>query len=174
MSGTITSPRIVSLGAMPYVLEPHTVTLPDLAAATRQGLASVAGLVAARELVAAGAPFVRYRRIDMAGTLDIETGIPILQPDDRSMVDVRLGLLPAGRYASLIHTGPYDGLLATNAALIRWGEDNAIRWAVRQTNVGQVFSCRLEMFHTGPDQTPDPASWVTEVAILIAEDSDTA
>jgi effector-binding domain-containing protein len=172
MSVTVT-PRIVKFEAFSYVLREHSVAMRDLAEVTREGLASIAEETARRGLIVAGPPFVRYRRIDMAGTLDIDTGIPVLQPDDGSAEGLRLDRIPAGRYASVVHHGPYDGLLAANTALIRWGEDNDIRWAMRETNIGLFFSCRLEVFRAGPVQSPDPASWQTEVAILIADNPDT-
>jgi hypothetical protein len=61
-------------------------------------------------------------------------------------------------------------LLNANAALIRWGEEKGIRWAMRHTALGQVFDCRLEIFRTGSVETSDPDRWVTEIAIRIADD----
>src|SRR5215475_4509075 len=62
----------------------------------------------------AGPPFLRYHVIDMEGPMDIEVGVPVAKPlagDDR----VHPGVLPGGRYASLIYIGNgYTG----NAALI--------------------------------------------------------
>ena len=48
-----------------------------------------------------GPPFLRYHVIDMRGFMDIEFGFPVRQalPHDG---EVKAGLLPAGRYASLI------------------------------------------------------------------------
>lgn len=49
----------------------------------------------------AGPPFLRYHVIDMRGFMDIEFCVPVRKspPDDGN---VKAGVLPAGRYASLI------------------------------------------------------------------------
>jgi effector-binding domain-containing protein len=163
------SPRIVHFEVSSYTLNEHRVAMRDLAEVTREGLLAIAAETVSRGLIVAGPPFVRYRRIDMTGTLDIETGIPVLQPDDASMEGIRLDRIPAGRYASVVHHGPYDGLLAANAALIRWGEGEGMNWDMRQTDCGQVFACRLEIFRTGPTQTADSSRWQTEIAIRLAD-----
>ena len=59
---------------------------------------------AKQSLDPAGPPFIRYHVIDMQGLMDVEMGIPvasILSGDGR----ISPGVLPAGRYASLIYTG---------------------------------------------------------------------
>ena len=64
--------------------------------------------MAGRHLATAGAPFIRYFTTDMANKLDIEAGFPIATPttgDDR----ISAGVLPSGRYAVLVYTGPYKG-----------------------------------------------------------------
>ena len=94
--------------------------------AAERGVAAVRGLLDRRGLAATDAPFVRYRRIDMTGTLDIETGIPVAQAGTAD-ADVRFDMLPAGRYERLCWTSPNDGLLVANAALIAWARRMASR-----------------------------------------------
>src|SRR5262245_3141682 len=56
------------------------------------------------DLKPSGAPFLRYHVIDMEGEMDIEVGFPVaaaLPGDGR----VAAGVLPGGRYASLIYIG---------------------------------------------------------------------
>lgn len=161
--------ELVTWPARTYAFVPRTVTLQALGAATREGLAEAAGAIARHGLEVEGPAFVRYRRIDMAGTLDIEIGLPVRDPT-HPVAGLRLDRLPSGRYARLIHRGPYDGLLSANAALIRLGEETGLQWAMRQTDRGQVFDCRLEVFRKGPSETTEPADWITEIAIRIADD----
>src|SRR5688572_14272465 len=63
-----------------------------------------------------GAPFLRYHVIDMAKEMEIEVGIPVkaaLPEEGR----VKVGCLPAGRYASLVYVGNgYTG----NKTLVEW------------------------------------------------------
>src|SRR5437016_4708733 len=54
-----------------------------------------------------GPPFFRYLVIDMEKEMEMEGGVPIasaLAGEGRIQADI----LPAGRYATLIHTGHYD------------------------------------------------------------------
>jgi DNA gyrase inhibitor GyrI len=57
--------------------------------------------------------------IDMQAELEIELGVPadVSSADGGRIVP---GILPGGNYAVLRHKGPYDGLVASNAALLHW------------------------------------------------------
>jgi effector-binding domain-containing protein len=64
-----------------------------------------------------GAPLWRYRVIDMAAKLEIDVAVPVAGAaigDNRIIADI----LPAGRYATLIYTGPYEGLMQATADLL--------------------------------------------------------
>src|SRR5215475_3197254 len=52
----------------------------------------------------AGPPFLRYHVIDMEGEMDIEVGVPVAKPL-KGDGHVCPGVLPGGRYASLIYVG---------------------------------------------------------------------
>ncbi len=103
----------------------------------------------------------------MEAQLDIELGFPVvsaLSSDDR----ISTGVLPAGRYASLVYTGPYDGLVEANAALLDWGAEQGLMWDSWAAENGDRFGARLESYLTDPSTEPDPAKWDTEVAIRVA------
>jgi catechol 2,3-dioxygenase-like lactoylglutathione lyase family enzyme len=106
--------------------------------------------------------------IDMARQLEIAFGVPTA---DAVAGDARVhaGRLPAGRYASLVHRGHYDGLYNANAVLIGWAKERGISFDVEETPAGDRFGCRLEIYRTDPRAEPDPANWETEVAIRIAD-----
>jgi effector-binding domain-containing protein len=74
-----------------------------------------------------------------------------------------------GRYATLVHRGPYDKLYDANAALIDWAKERGIRWDVSETEAGDQFGCRLEIYLSDPKTGPDPEKWETEVAIRLAD-----
>jgi hypothetical protein len=69
----------------------------------------------------------------------------------------------------LRHTGPYDGLAASNAALQRWAGEHAITFGTLDTAEGLAWRGRAEHFLTDPSQEPDPAKWETDVAYLIRD-----
>src|SRR5690606_18521480 len=74
--------------------------------------------------LAAGPPFVRYLAEDPA-EVEVEAGMAFMSPLAESQVSgkgrVTVGLLPAGEYATLLHTGPYDELGQARRALADWG-----------------------------------------------------
>ncbi|MFN3994873.1 MAG: GyrI-like domain-containing protein [Tabrizicola flagellatus] len=162
-------PRIVEWPERSYAFIAHRLPLADVGPAVADGFARVEDWLRRRGLAPAGVPFLRYRRIDMAGTLDIETGIPV---EGAGVAEAPIGFdrLPAGRYAGLLWSGPYDSLVAGNAELIAWGGRERIAWDMTPSPEGDRFGARLEPFLVGPAQEPDPANWLTEIAIRIAED----
>src|SRR5688500_8282737 len=109
----------------------------------------------------AGAPFTRYHVIDMADKMDIEIGVPVAAPvhgDGR----VQPGVLPAGRYASLIYTGIKNGYEG-NKTLIGWAQDQGLQWDRWDDPKGDAFAGRYEAMLSEPEG--DMATWETEVAI---------
>ncbi|GHO49602.1 GyrI-like domain-containing protein [Ktedonospora formicarum] len=116
----------------------------------------------------AGAPFIRYHVINMETKLDIELGVPVAGPipDDER---VRAGVLPAGRYASLIFTGIENGIKG-NGMLLDWGAEHGLKWDTFEAEGGDGFVSRYESEITDPADEPDPSKWDTEVAIRIADE----
>jgi effector-binding domain-containing protein len=113
----------------------------------------------------AGPPFLRYHVIDMAGEMDIEVGIPVesAQPGDER---VSAGVLPAGRYASLVYIGSgYTG----NKALVEWAKANGVAWDRWDDAKGDAFRSRYETYLTDPDIEPHKTKWEVEVAIKLAD-----
>jgi effector-binding domain-containing protein len=111
-------------------------------------------------------PFMRLYVINMDGDMDLELGVPVagsVQPDGR----ITPGVLPAGRYASLVYTGRDRGY-AGNGVLIRWGEKQGLTWDAWNDPAGHAFACRYESFLTDPAEEPDHKKWQTEVAIKLA------
>jgi effector-binding domain-containing protein len=88
----------------------------------------------------------------MERELEIDLAVPVaagVSGDER----VRTDTLPAGRYATLVHVGPYGGLRGAHAALQAWCAERGIAWAER-----------VETYVTDPRRQPDSSKWETEVA----------
>ena len=115
---------------MEIIRPPHIDTRPDqpymgirtitpfrgMTAMTRQLGKEVDQWIMANGVETAGPPFVRLHVVDMRGEMDLTCGVPvaaILSDDGR----ITSGVLPGGRYASLVFTG--NGV-AGNGALIDW------------------------------------------------------
>jgi effector-binding domain-containing protein len=132
-----------------------------------QMIDEVMGWLGKKGVEADGAAFMRYYVINMPGKLDIEIGVPVAKPvtgDDR----VKAGVLPAGRYASLVYTDVTKGMEG-NSVLIGWAEKNGIQWDRWDDPNGDAFRSRYEIFIDGPEEDPDPTNWRTEVAIKLAD-----
>jgi hypothetical protein len=64
--------------------------------------------------------------------------------------------------------GPYDGLVAGNAALLEWARANAIALDSWDTARGTAWRGRIEHYLTNPAEEPDPAKWEVDIAYLTA------
>ncbi len=115
----------------------------------------------------AGASLVRYHVINMEGLLDIEMGVPVAAPVSGDE-QVKAGVIPAGRYASLVYTGVSNGI-AGNGALLKWGAEQGLAWDRWDVPEGDAFGGRYESLLSDPDAEPDMAKWQTEVAIRLAD-----
>jgi effector-binding domain-containing protein len=119
----------------------------------------------ANDLKPAGVPFLRFHVIDMEGEMDIEVGVPVAKAmpgDDR----VKAGIIPAGRYASLIYIGNgYTG----NKTLVEWAKANHVAWDRWDDPKGDGFRCRYESYLTDPKIQPLKTKWEVEVAIKLAD-----
>jgi len=116
----------------------------------------------------AGAPFIRYHTINMPSALDVEIGVPVasaVSTDGR----VAESTLPAGQYAVLLYTGPYDGLMQANKALLDWAKARGLALDRQDSPNGDAFGARYESYLIDPAGEPDPEKWETEVAIRLAD-----
>jgi effector-binding domain-containing protein len=151
--------------ARPYAGIPARVTMDGLSGAVDKAFPELFGWLAAQDIAAAGAPFIRYLVIDMAAELQIELAVPV-SVDISGSERIQPGVLPAGRYVTLRHTGPYDGLVASNAALQQWAQQQGITFDSWDTPAGSVWRGRAEHYLTNPAAEPDPAKWEVDVAYL--------
>jgi effector-binding domain-containing protein len=158
-------PRIRWRAAQPYVAIRRVVTMrtiPEIA----DRLPEVFGWLAAREIEPAGAPFLRYRAIDMDRALDIEAGVPVGAAVEGDK-DVNFGILPSGQYATVTHVGPFDRLIDVTAAVLDWAAREGLTWDMTETENRQEWGCRLELYKTNPSEEPDMNKWETELAFRL-------
>jgi hypothetical protein len=77
--------------------------------------------------------------------------------------------LPEGRYPVLRHTGPYDGLLAGNAALLQWAQEKGIKFDTWDTPQGSAWRGRLSTTSPTRPRSPTRPSLRPDIAVLIRE-----
>lgn len=162
----ISEPRIETREAQPYVGMHASVAMQDFPSVIDRTLGELWAWVGEHGLQSqAGPPIFRYLTIGDDGAMELDFCIPLSAPaagDQR----VQAGTLPDGRYATLVHTGPYDGLRDATARLLQWGEQQGLRWQREATG---AWRARLETYISDPRVEPDPSKLETQLAILVAD-----
>jgi len=98
-----------------------------------------------------GAVFAHHRTMS-AATFDFELGFKINAPV-KANGRIKPGELPAAKVARTIYSGPYEGLHAAWGEFNQWMKANGLRQA---DDLWEVYS-------VGPQSTPDPANWRTQL-----------
>lgn len=164
----LTEPRLEQRAEQPYVAIRRQVTMGGLSTELPPLVGEVFGWMSRHQVAQSGAPFFRYLTMDMAGDgrFVVDVGVPIeaAVPGDGTVI---AGAMPAGRYATVMYTGPYDNLSSAHFALLEWGEANGIAW--QTSDEGRGWGARVEFYISDPVDEPDPQKWQTEVAFLTAE-----
>ncbi|WNB86957.1 GyrI-like domain-containing protein [Cellulomonas sp. ATA003] len=113
--------------------------------------------------VPAGAPYARYRG-HFDDSVDLEVGFPVVEPVDVGAVVVDLSPgevvadpLPAVRAAESVHTGAYDGLRETYTRMEAWVAEHHL----------DTLDQSWEIYESGPESDPDPATWRTRVLLPV-------
>jgi len=162
-----TDPQIEERTAQHYAGIRVQVPVQEFQVIIPQLIDEVVSWLGAYDITPDGPPLMRFHVINMDGKMDVELGVrvaTVVSGDDR----ISAGVIPAGRYATLIYTGVENGI-ASNAALIDWAMRQGLVWDRWDTPEGDAFGARVEFYLTEPEDEPDPAQWETEVAIRLAE-----
>jgi effector-binding domain-containing protein len=105
----------------------------------------------------------------MEAKMEIDVSVPVatvVTGDNLITADI----LPAGRYATLIHTGPYEGLMQATSRLLDWAENKGFLWDKWPAGLkGEAWRAHIENYLTDPTKEPDSAKWQTELAFKLAD-----
>lgn len=101
-----------------------------------------------------GAPYAAYYNMDMEN-LDVEAGFPVNSIDSGNEY-VHVGEIPAGKYATTIHTGPYSQVEPSYNALMKYMQEKS----VNSTGIAYEF------YLNDPDITP-PEQLQTQILFLL-------
>ena len=115
-----------------------------------------------------GPAIIRYLTTDMSKELDLDVGFTLdkaVKGDNRITAD----FLPAGRYATLLYTGPYKGkgIFKATVALLDWAKENKVRWDTSKKKGVECWNGRTEFYFSDPATEKDPKKFKTELAFLI-------
>ncbi len=126
----------------------------DLPALLAQTYLTILQQMEKDSLEPAGPPFVAYYNLDMQD-LDVEIGFPVQQAVSASPA-VQNNEIPAGRYATTLHIGPYNGMEGAYAALNAWIDQNGF----------QATGTAYEFYLNDP-RTVDPKDLQTRILLPI-------
>jgi effector-binding domain-containing protein len=169
----MTEPQIEQRPAQPYLGIAGRIT-DSVPAFVDKAFPELFRWLGEHEVKPSGPPFIRFRELDaQREPLEIEVAAPVdgnADGDER----VRSGSLPAGRYLTLLHRGPYRSESAPDLAtarerLIAFAADQGLVYS-RNTKRGTTLPCALERYLVGPVEEPDFTKWETEFAYLVLDE----
>jgi effector-binding domain-containing protein len=158
----LSEPKFVDHPSQPYAAIRLTLEQSEVAEHAPPLIEEIIGWVASRG-EQTGPVFFNYTRME-GSRMAMEVGAPtatLLAGDGRVVADT----LPAGRYVTVTHTGPYDQLRAAHELLHEW----LAKQGLPPQGMGPGRSTLLEIYHTDPSEEPDPSKWVTEIAFRLGD-----
>ena len=137
--------------AQPLLFIRRSVAYTDLKSLYEECFPKVFGYAMKSGLAIAGQPLARYVSTG-TGLWTIDCAIPMAEASPGEG-EIEAGVLQAGPAAFAVHSGSYDELPQTNAAIQKWIEENGLKPG------GPPW----EVYATDPAEYPDIADWKTEV-----------
>ncbi|MEP7240280.1 MAG: GyrI-like domain-containing protein [Devosia sp.] len=159
----LTQPRIIERAAEPFAAIMLEVTQREIAERAPPLIADVMAWVKRRDGQISGPPFFSYVTFLPAGRMRMMVGVAtatVLGSDGLIVT----GELPAGRYASVTHRGPYAALYEANMGLDAWIRAQGFDYAGEVRGDSFVEATRLEIYREPGSATTPP---VTEVAFRL-------
>jgi effector-binding domain-containing protein len=144
-------PQILRTAARPAAIIRLTIPRAEIRNVMGPGIAELMTAVSAQGIAPAGPVFSHHLRMD-PDTFDFEIGVPVAAPISAAG-RVKPSQLPAATVARTVYHGAYEGLGAA------WGEFIAWIAAEGHTPGPDLWECYV----AGPESSPDPASWRTEL-----------
>jgi effector-binding domain-containing protein len=163
----LSEPKFITRGEQPYAAIRLTLKQSEIPQKAPPLNDEVMGWLKAQAAAPTGAPFFNYTRMGPGEEMEMEVGWPtatVLKADGKMVT----GTLPAGRYASVRYTGPYDGLYGAHSQLHEWlGKQGMVprNWGGADTG----RSTLLEIYETDPAEVPDPQQWITDIAFRLPD-----
>jgi effector-binding domain-containing protein len=163
---TYPTPFFETSEPLPYVGKEFTIfmdQLSDVASAYEQ----IYAWLVQQKVEPSGPPFYRYKDFFSDGRITLEAGVPAIV-ESTGDTGLTTGVLPEGRYLSILYTGDYSGLQPVTSFLMRWAEMRGLKFQAEETGGVSRWAGRLEWYLVDPNCQPNPAEWQTKVSILLA------
>jgi effector-binding domain-containing protein len=168
-------PLIQQRASQPYVgILAQATSEEEFRAAVHRGFPELFGWLRENGIQPAGPPFIRYLEVAGDGQpLRFEFAAPTTAEVSPSG-PVEAGALPAGRYATLLHVGPYTSAEVPDLGdardeLLDWARGQGIEWNGSETANGTEFEACVERYLNDAASEPDWSKWRTELAYLVSD-----
>ncbi len=152
----IEPPRIVRTAAQPVAVIHITIPREEIRKVMGPGHQELMAAVAAQGLATTGPWFTHHLKMDPR-TYDFEIGVPVTAPI-AAAGRVQPAQLPTVTVARTVYHGDYEGLATGLEELDSWIA------AEGHTPAPDLWECYV----AGPESSPDPASWRTELSRPLA------
>ncbi|MCB1383492.1 MAG: GyrI-like domain-containing protein [Notoacmeibacter sp.] len=163
----LTVPQVEMLEERPYAairVQGKMVDLPEFAPPK---FADLYGWLEKRGITG-GAGFFRYLGFTADGGVDLEVGALLDAPVAGDGI-VTSGTLPAGRHIGATYTGHYDRLFDAFCMMSGWLRGHGLEADESITEDGRSPAAQIEIYRVTPNDTPEPASWKTEILLKLRD-----
>jgi len=145
------TPQIIQTRVQTAAVIHLTVPRGDMMKVFGPAVGELMAALAAQGVKPDGAVFAHHLRMS-PDIFDFELGVKVSEPV-KAAGRMKPGELPSAKVARTVYSGPYEGLPAA------WGEFD--KWM--KANGHEQAADLWEIYSVGPQSTPDPAGWRTEL-----------
>ena len=147
----LATPRIIETDVQEAAIIRLTIPRSEMMKVFGPAVGELMAALASQGVEPVGAVFAHHLKMS-PDTFDFELGVKVTSPVKASG-RVKPGELPAAKVARTIYHGPYEGLPSA------WGEFDKWMRANGHEQAGSLW----ELYSVGPQSTPDPVNWRTEL-----------
>jgi effector-binding domain-containing protein len=147
--------QVQEIPARPTLSVRRVAAVQDLPQVMGPAYGAIMAFAGAQGIPVEGPAYVIYYNMDMSA-LDMEIGFFAPQELPTAEGNVRSGHFPAGRWATTLHIGPYDGVVYAYAALEQWMAAEGL------TPAGLV----CEFYYNGPGDA-QPSEYRTQAMVQL-------
>ena len=148
----IDPPQVMECAAQPAAVIHLAIPREEIRNVMGPGYSELMAVITEQGVTPVGPWFSHHHKME-PDTFDFDIGIPVAQPITPSG-RVRAGELPAATVARTVYHGGYEGLGDGWGEFQKWMADEGLEAA---PDLWEVYS-------VGPESSPDPADWRTELS----------
>jgi effector-binding domain-containing protein len=147
----LAAPEIIMTNVQEAAVIRLTIPRSEMMKVFGPAVGELMAALAAQGVDSVGAVFAHHLKMS-PDTFDFELGVKVSAPV-KAAGRVKPGQLPAVKVARTVYSGPYEGLPSA------WGEFD--KWM--RANGHEQAENLWEVYSVGPQSSPDPANWRTEL-----------